>query len=251
MIGYSYTISLDIHRKREVGTVGARGPAKGTKLVPMTEARVDKFLTVLRSTGSWGAACEATAPKGSGPRKCYSSWRKLRLTSRQFAEDCADIQEANAESLIRSLIERGRDGIDVEIFYAGKQVFNSDGTPKTIKKYSDPLLLAALKAAFPERFGDSKRVDIHHHKADSHWNISADDLKYLSEDQKVNLSDILETVSAGVDAKALTHQPGETLEGVASAPDAPVAQVVEAVAVEVVNEVAEEVAETFPPWVED
>lgn len=217
--------------------MGARGPAKGTKLIPMTEARISKFLATLRSTGSWGSACESTAPKGAGPRNCYSSWRKLKRTDRQFAEDVADIVEANAESLIRSLIERGRDGIDVEVFYAGKQVFNSDGTPKTIKKYSDPLLLAALKAAFPERFGDSKRVDVHHHKADSNWEISADDLKHLSEDQKVALSDILETVSV---AKALTYQPGAELpaapvEGVARAPvDAEAVEVV-AVAVEVVT----------------
>ena len=149
----------------------------------------------------------------------------------------ADIVEANAESLIRSLIERGRDGVDVEIFYGGKQVFNADGTAKTVKKYSDPLLLAALRAAFPERFGDSKRVDIHHHKADSNWEISADDLKHLSEDQKVALSDILETVSS---AKALTYQPGTEL---------PALPVVDAEAVEVVAQVVE--VETFPPWTED
>ena len=205
----------------------------------MTEARISKFLTVLRSTGSWGAACEATAPEGSGPRKCYSSWRKLRQTDRQFSEDCADIIEANSESLIKALIERGRDGIDTPVFYGGKQIFNSDGTPKTVKRYSDPLLLAALKAAFPERFGERKDVHLHHHKAaDSTWEISTEDFTFLSEGEKGQLSAIIATIQDG--RARLTHQPGKTL-------DVPVIER-EAVAVEVV---AEESAETFPAWTED
>lgn len=224
--------------------MGKRGPKPGNKLVPMTEARVDKFLTVLRSTGSWGAACEATAPEGAGPRKCYSSWRKLKLTDRQFAEDVADIIEANSESLIKSLIERGRDGIDTEVFYAGKPVLNPDGTAKTIKKYSDPLLLAALKAAFPERFGERKDVHLHHHKAaDSNWEISAEDFTFLSAEEKRQLGGIIATVQAGR-TKALTHQPGKTVE-------IPVVEVeqtgegTELVAVEVVA-TAEEIEKDFP-----
>lgn len=225
--------------------MGKRGPKPGTKLVPMTEARKDKFLSVLRSSGSWGAACEVTAPEGAGPRKCYSSWRKLRQTDRQFSEDCNDIIEANSESLIKALIERGRDGVDVEVFYGGRQIFNEDGTPKTIKKYSDPLLLAALRAAFPERFGERKDVHLHHHKSgDSNWEISSEDFKFLSDQEKVNLSAIIATVQAG--RTALTHQPraagqaGVTLE---------VAVVdVEPVAVEVV---AADDAEAFPAWTED
>ena len=109
--------------------MGARGPAKGRKLTPMTEARKDKFLSVLRSSGSWGHACEATAPKGAGPRNCYSSWRKLKLTDRQFSEDVTDIVEANAESLIKALIERGRDGIDTGTASDGGGISNNPLCP--------------------------------------------------------------------------------------------------------------------------
>ena len=220
--------------------MGERGPAQGTKRLEMTPERIETFLTVLRSSGGvWSAACQAASPHSEGRRRCYTSFKKLRLRDREFDEACTQIIEQCADDLEAELIRRAVSGDENFVFQKGEQVFMADGTPAVHCRKSDALLLAALKAARPERFGDKKTVDVHHHKASgSHWEITAQDFKLLSTDQKRALADIVSTVQAGT--RALEHKPGVTL-------DVPVVEV-EPVAVEVVAEevVTGEAEKDFP-----
>ena len=65
-----------------------------TRHQPLTQERIDKFLDVLRSTGSPYAASAAATPHGTGEHPGYSSFRDLRKKDPAFA---LAWQEAEAE----------------------------------------------------------------------------------------------------------------------------------------------------------
>jgi len=71
-----------------------------------------------------------------------SHYKRLSRDPRYKAE-FEDIEELIRDTIRSEAIRRAIDGVDVPIFYQGNQV-------QTIKKYSDTLLLALLKAHCPE-----------------------------------------------------------------------------------------------------
>lgn len=225
--------------------MGRRGPSLGTRELPLTPQRIETFLEVLRSSGGvWSAACQAASPGAKGKRACYTTFRNLRRQDRAFDEACTQIIEQCADDLEAELIRRAVSGDENFVFQKGEQVFMADGTPAVHCRKSDALLLAALRAARPGRFGEKKDIRITHQKAGSHWEITAEDFTFLSHEEKQQLGGIIATVQAGRnDTKALTHQPGKTV-------DVPVVEM-EAEFEEVkvlATPSGEDTADVFPPW---
>jgi hypothetical protein len=127
------------------------------------------FLAALRDSGNVRLACSRT---GIARRTAYD----LRDRHEDFAaawddalEDACDLLEAEAR-------RRAHDGVDEPVVYQGKLCGTwidaegkpvTEGTegatliPLTVKKYSDPVLLALLRAHRPEKYRDSVQ---HEHK---------------------------------------------------------------------------------------
>jgi len=74
-------------------------------------------------------------------------WRKDEPA---FAEAWAEAEEDAVDVLRAAAIRRGVHGWDVPVVSMGKMVLDQTGKPLMERKYSDPLLLALLKARAPE-----------------------------------------------------------------------------------------------------
>ncbi len=198
--------------------MGLRGPSKGSKPHPMTPERVDLFLQVYRESGACfrtaaAAACPSTG-KGANPKPCFSSFVRLRKSDMEFAAACDEILQETADLIEAEIDRRGRVGWLDPVFQKGSQAVDCDGKPAFIRRFDSKLLLARAKALMPDRFGDSKRVDLHHHKALSILQISPEDMDGLSNEHRGQLREILIVMQAnrkgGV--AAIEHKPAKTLD---------------------------------------
>jgi hypothetical protein len=120
------------------------------KRLKLTKARREHFLKVLADTGSVTAA---VAVAGTSRTRVY----ELRKAHPAFAAAWEEAEETAADALEAEAWRRAVEGVPVPLVSAGKIVRDDDGQPIAIRRYSDNLLLALLKAHRPEKFRD--RVD--------------------------------------------------------------------------------------------
>ena len=112
----------------------------------------------LEALEEWGTLRKATKVTGIPPKMVYE-FRK----DEAFREREAMSMEIFKESLIDSLVERGRDGIPEPVIYQGKRKYEVDPhtekllldengvpIPLVTRKPSDPLLVKAIEYFFPE-----------------------------------------------------------------------------------------------------
>lgn len=124
-------------------------------------AWADKFLEVLSTHGVVSRAAKAS---GVDRRTVY----RLREADTQFAAAWKEAERAGGLSLVEEAYRRAVEGVDRVIR------FDKDGEPITQKEYSDNLLLALLKARFPDEF--KERVE------NRNINLTPEDLEKLSDD---------------------------------------------------------------------
>jgi len=118
---------------------GGRGALTSTeRVVAQTQ-----FLRAFRATGNVAAACRDVGLA----RKTVYSWRK---DEPDFAAAWAEAEEDAVDVLRAAAVRRGVHGWDVPVVSMGKMVLDQTGKPLMERKYSDPLLLALLKARAPE-----------------------------------------------------------------------------------------------------
>lgn len=103
-----------------------------------TDEKDEVFFTALANGHPVTAACEAA----SYPRTCVYAWRE---DDADFAKRWRQTKKIGAELLEDEADRRGRDGYDEPVFFRGER-------RDSRKKYSDGLLLARLKAEFPEKY---------------------------------------------------------------------------------------------------
>jgi hypothetical protein len=127
------------------------------KALKFTKDRREAFLTALADTGIVSAAANIA---GITRARAY----QVRKHDSGFASAWEEAEEQAADALEAEAWRRAVDGVAEPLVSAGKVVHDDDGQPLAIRRYSDNLLLALLKARRPERFKD--RAVVEHDIAD-------------------------------------------------------------------------------------
>ena len=109
------------------------------KRLKLTKARQEHFLTSLAATGNVTAAV-ATAE--TSRTRVY----ELRKVNPAFAARWEEAEEIAADALEAEARRRAVEGVQEPLVSAGKLVCDDEGQPIAIRRYSDHLLLALLKA---------------------------------------------------------------------------------------------------------
>ena len=118
--------------------------------VKLTRVRQERFLEALADTGS---VTTAVAVAGTSRTRVY----ELRKLNPEFATAWAEAEEIAADRLEDEVRRRALEGVPEPLVSAGKLVRGDDGKPITVRRYSDDLLLALLKARRPPRLERSVR----------------------------------------------------------------------------------------------
>src|SRR6516164_10641138 len=114
------------------------------KRLKLTRARRENFLKVLADTGSVTAAVAAA---GTSRTRVY----ELRKTDTAFAAAWDEAEDIATDRLEDEARRRAVEGVAGPLVSAGKLVRGDDGQPITVRRYSDNLLLALIKARRPPR----------------------------------------------------------------------------------------------------
>jgi hypothetical protein len=118
----------------------------------ITAQRKQRFLLALAETGNVRASCIAAAVSR---QPIYDQ----RHADPAFAKAWEEAAEIAADRLESEAWRRGVDGVPEPLVSAGRLVCDQSGEPMTIKRYSDNLLLALLRATRPEKFRDRSSVE--------------------------------------------------------------------------------------------
>jgi hypothetical protein len=119
----------------------------------LNNARRQVFLRTLAETGNVTAAVEIA---GTSRSRVY----ELRKADPSFAVAWEEAEESAADALEAEARRRAVVGVLEPVVSAGKVVRDDDGQPIAIRRYSDNLLLALLKARRPPRRERSVRFQI-------------------------------------------------------------------------------------------
>jgi hypothetical protein len=119
----------------------------------LTKERQGRFLDALANTGSVTAAI---AVANTSRTRVY----ELRKADPAFASAWQEAEEIATDRLEDEARRRAVEGIAEPVVSAGKLVRDDDGKPILVRRYSDNLLLALLKARRPPRRERSVRFQL-------------------------------------------------------------------------------------------
>src|SRR6516162_8249224 len=123
------------------------------KRLKLTKARRESFLRVLADTGNVTAAVAAA---GTSRTRVY----ELRKTDTAFAAAWDEAEDIATDRLEDEARRRAVEGVAEPLVSAGKLVRGDDGQPITVRRYSDNLLLALLRARRLPRHDRSVRFQL-------------------------------------------------------------------------------------------
>jgi hypothetical protein len=115
--------------------------------------RKQLFLEALAARGNVTAAAEAAGVS----RACAYLTRQ---NDDAFAKAWEEAEEVAADRLEAEAWRRGVEGIEEPVISLGKVVQGADGEPLIIRRYSDAVLLALLRAHRPEKYRERSSVEI-------------------------------------------------------------------------------------------
>lgn len=115
-------------------------------LTELTPEKREKFLAVLRETGSVSVAAAAAVVSRATPY----NWRKA---DEDFAAAWDEALGTYVDSLEAEADRRGVVGVERPVFYAGQKC-------GTVRDYSDTLLIFRLKALRPEKYRERAAIKI-------------------------------------------------------------------------------------------
>ena len=118
----------------------------------LTQARRERFLRALADTGS----VTAVAAAGTSRTRVY----ELRKLDPAFAAAWAEAEDIAADRLADEARRRAMEGVPIPLVSAGKLVRDDNGQPIMVRRYSDNLLMALLKAHRLPRCGRSARFPL-------------------------------------------------------------------------------------------
>ncbi len=119
----------------------------------LTSTRRKRFLEALSETGNVTAAVQIG---GTSPTRVY----ELRKADSSFAAAWEEAEEIAADGLESEARRRAVEGVQEPLVSAGKLVRDDDGRPLAIRRYSDNLLPALLRARRPPRRERSVRFQL-------------------------------------------------------------------------------------------
>jgi hypothetical protein len=119
----------------------------------LNSARRQAFLRALAETGNVSAAVEIA---GTSRSRVY----ELRKSDPSFALAWEEAEETAADALEAEARRRAIEGTQEPLVSAGRIVRDDDGQPIAIRRYSDNLLLALIKAHRPPRRERSARFQL-------------------------------------------------------------------------------------------
>jgi hypothetical protein len=122
------------------------------KKLKLTRERQELFLKALADTGIVSAAVEMA---GTSRTRVY----ELRKRDPAFAAGWEEAEERAADALEAEAWRRAVVGVQEPLVSGGKVVRDDDGQPIAIRRYSDALMIALLKARRPDRFKDRAVVE--------------------------------------------------------------------------------------------
>jgi hypothetical protein len=122
------------------------------KKLKLTRERQERFLKALAGTGIVSTAVEIA---GTSRTRVY----ELRKRNPGFAAGWEEAEERAADALEAEAWRRAVVGVQEPLVSSGKVVRDDDGQPIAIRRYSDALMIALLKARRPERFKDRAVVE--------------------------------------------------------------------------------------------
>jgi hypothetical protein len=137
--------------RREASRDSAK--VRAVRRLKLTPARQTRFLEALADTGS---VASAAAVAGTSRTRVY----ELRKADPAFATAWQEAEEIAADRLEDEARRRALEGVPEPLVSAGKLVRDDDGQPITVRRYSDNLLLALLKAHRPPRRERSVRFQL-------------------------------------------------------------------------------------------
>jgi hypothetical protein len=123
------------------------------KRLKLTGARQERFLKVLADTGNVTAAVAAA---GISRTRAY----ERRKTDPAFATAWDEAEDIATDSLEDEARRRAIEGVAEPLVSAGKLVRGDDGQPITVRRCSDNLPLALIKARRPPRRERSVRFQL-------------------------------------------------------------------------------------------
>ena len=115
----------------------------------LTQARRKLFLEALADTGS---VTKAAVVAGTSRTRVY----ELRKVDPAFAAAWAEAEDIAVDQLEDEARRRAVEGVPEPLVSAGKLVRDDNGQPITVRRYSDSLLMALIKAHRPPRRERSK-----------------------------------------------------------------------------------------------
>jgi hypothetical protein len=119
------------------------------KTLRITEERQHVFLAKLAEWGDLAAAAAAAGTTRTGAEE-------LRANDPEFASAWAKAIQASADNLEQVARRRALEGLIEPVLSDGKVVRDDNGQPIVVRRYSDVILLALLKAQHPEKFNEWK-----------------------------------------------------------------------------------------------
>jgi hypothetical protein len=119
----------------------------------LTRTRRKCFLEALSETGNVTAAIQIA---GTSRTRVY----ELRKEDSSFAAAWEEAEEIAVDGLEAEARRRAVEGVQEPLVSAGKLVRDDDGEPIAIRRYSDNLLLALLRAHRPPRRERSVRFQL-------------------------------------------------------------------------------------------
>ena len=119
--------------------------------VNLTPARQQRFIKALSKTGN---VTKAAALASTSRTRGY----ELRNRDPAFAAAWQEAEEVAADRLEDEARRRAVEGVSEPLVSAGKLVRDDDGQPIMVRRYSDKLLLALIKARRPPPRERSVRV---------------------------------------------------------------------------------------------
>ena len=147
---------------------------------PLTAKRKATFLASLRSHGVFARAARDASPKSA--TGAVSTFREEARRDPEFAAQIQDAVECAHGDLLHELIRRAKDGVS-------EVVYGPSGQPiGDRRRYSDRLLLEAVRTRFPE-FTRRQQLE---HTAITSSGPDLSDLRELSHESRADLRRILE-----------------------------------------------------------
>ncbi len=165
----------------------------------LTKTLQERFLEELADTGSVSTAASAA---GTSRTRVY----ELRKADPTFASAWQDAEEIAVDRLEDEARRRALEGVPEPLVSGGKLVRDGEGQPITIRRYSDNLLLALLKAHRPPRRERSVpfQLPVLHSAADAAAAMisiaSAVAAGEITPGEAANLSKLVETCMRAIEA---------------------------------------------------